>query len=359
MLNTDRYAAAVLLCLLALSACSERVADPNDPDLLLINGNIITMDDDESIVEAVSIRGNKIVAIGTTSKVKGFAGPDTQIIDLDGLTVTPGLIDVHNHFAWGAFDQYFSLNLSYPGVTSINDVLAKVKEAVEARNSGEWIIGAEWDAGKLSERRDISAADLDAVSPDNPVWLLHTSAHYGVANSNALALADITSETPDPDGGVIVRYEAGKPTGILMDQAMSLIGEVTPTVSADHFDEATTHLVGQLNAEGITTIKDPEIDERHWEAYKRIQSRGELSVRVFVLWRAPDKIDDAEERRIDATLGEGLKLELDHAEELRASKMFLEALAAEAGTEAFFTEGRSPALLAAASLVGEQIVGAS
>ncbi len=111
MPNADRCAATVLLCLLALSACGERVADPNDPDLLLINGNIITMDDDESIVEAVSIRGNKIVAIGTTSKVKGFAGPDTQIIDLGGLTVTPGLIDVHNHFAWGAADAAFTLNL--------------------------------------------------------------------------------------------------------------------------------------------------------------------------------------------------------------------------------------------------------
>lgn len=297
MPNADRCAATVLLCLLALSACGERVADPNDPDLLLINGNIITMDDDESIVEAVSIRGNKIVAIGTTSKVKGFAGPDTQIIDLGGLTVTPGLIDVHNHFAWGAADAAFTLNLSYPTVEGIKDVLALIESEVEGRDTNEWIIGSEWDAGKFDERRDITATDLDPISPDNPVWLLHTSAHYGVANSRALALANITSETADPDGGIIVRDEAGDPTGILTDRAMNLIHDITPPYTVRHFDEATTQLVSQLSAEGITTIKDPEIDERHWKAYRRVQSRGDLTVRVFVLWRAPDTIDDAEALR--------------------------------------------------------------
>lgn len=295
MLNADQRPAAVFLCLLALSACSEKASDPNDPDLLLVNGKIITMDDDDLIVEAVSIRGNKIVALGQTSKVKGFAGPDTQIIDLGGLIVTPGLIDVHNHFAWGAFDEYFSLNLSYPGVTSIEDILARVKQAVDDRNPDEWIIGAQWDAGKLAERRDISASDLDAVSPNNPVWLLHTSAHYGVANSKALAIAGITGDTIDPDGGVIARDSNGKPKGILTDQAMNLIGEVTPAVTAKQFDEAATHLIGQLSAEGITTIKDPEIDQRHWDAYKQIRSRGDLKVRVFVLWGRPDTIDDAKE----------------------------------------------------------------
>ena len=295
VLNADRNTAIVFLCLLAMSACSEKYSDPNDPDILLINGNIITMGDDDPIVEAVSIRGNEIVAIGTTTEVTESAGPDTQIIDLGGLTVTPGLIDVHNHFAWRAFDKYFSLNLSYPGVTSIDDVLARIKEAVEVRDPDEWIIGAEWDAGKLAEGRDISATDLDAVSPNHPVWLLHASAHYGVANSRALELAGISDSTNAPEGGVIARDDEGNPTGILTDQAMNLIGEVTPAATTEQFDEATTHLMRQLNAEGITTIKDPEIDQRHWDAYKQIQSRGDLTVRVFALWGRPDTMADANE----------------------------------------------------------------
>ncbi len=172
-----------------------------------------------------------------------------------------------------------------------------IESEVEGRDTNEWIIGSEWDAGKFDERRDITATDLDPISPDNPVWLLHTSAHYGVANSRALALANITSETADPDGGIIVRDEAGDPTGILTDRAMNLIHDITPPYTVRHFDEATTQLVSQLSAEGITTIKDPEIDERHWKAYRRVQSRGDLTVRVFVLWRAPDTIDDAEALR--------------------------------------------------------------
>ena len=295
VLNADRNTAIVFLCLLAMSACSEKYSDPNDPDILLINGNIITMGDDDPIVEAVSIRGNEIVAIGTTTEVTESAGPDTQIIDLGGLTVTPGLIDVHNHFAWGAFDEYFSLNLSYPTVTSIDGVLARIKEAVEARDPDEWIIGAEWDAGKLAEGRDISATDLDAVSPNHPVWLLHASAHYGVANSRALELAGISDSTNAPEGGVIGRDDEGNPTGILTDQAMNLIGEVAPAATTEQFDEATTHLIRQLNAEGITTLKDPEIDQRHWDAYKQIKSRGDLTVRVFALWGRPDTMADANE----------------------------------------------------------------
>ena len=293
MLNADRSPAAVLLCLFALSACGPQAADPNDPDLLLINGKIITMDAVDSVIEAVSIRGGKIVGLGTSSKVKGFAGPNTKIIDLAGSAVTPGLIDVHNHFGWGAADALFTLNLSYPKVKSIEDVLTLIKSETEARDTNEWIIGSEWDAGKFDERRDMTASDLDLISPDHPVWLLHTSAHYGVANSKALALANITSDTADPDGGIIARDDAGNPTGILADQAMNLMFDVTPSYSVQHFDEATTQLVGQLSSAGITMIKDPEIDERHWKAYRRVQSRGDLTVRVFVLWRAPDTVDDA------------------------------------------------------------------
>lgn len=284
---------AGLLCFLVLAGCADKAADPNDPDILLVNGKVITMDEGDSIVEAVSIRGGRIVALGESRKIRKFAGPDTEIIDLGGLTVTPGLIDVHNHFAWGALDEHFGLDLSYPGVTGIADIRARIEEAAATRGPDEWIIGSKWDAAKLVEGRDLTASDLDPVSPDNPVWLLHTSAHYGVANSRALALANIGSDTPDPDGGVIVRDDDGKPTGVLADQAMNLVFDVTPPNTTEEFAEAIARQVRGLNAEGITTIKDPEIDQRHWDAYKQIQSRGELTVRVFALWGRTDTLDEA------------------------------------------------------------------
>jgi predicted amidohydrolase YtcJ len=147
----------------------------------------------------------------------------------------------------------------------------------------------------LTERRNIVAADLDEISPANPVWLLHTSAHYGVANSLALALAGIDADTQDPDGGVIVRDSTGKPTGVLTDQAMSLVSAMTPQVTTADFIDAITQRVAGLSAEGITTIKDPEIDQRHWDAYQAVQASGDLGVRVFTLWRVPDTMSEARE----------------------------------------------------------------
>ena len=253
------------------------------------------MDTGDTVAQAVAVSDNTITAVGTTTEISKLAGPDTEIIDLGGRTVTPGLIDTHNHFAWGALGENDSLNLSYPNVESISDVREKIRQAVAHTDPGEWIIGSNWDAGKFSEQRDITAADLDDVAPDNPVWLLHTSAHYGAANSRALDIARIDIDTPAPDGGVIERDEDGVPTGILSDQAMALISSVTPETTSADFIEAITAQVGSLNAEGITTIKDPEIDQRHWDAYQAVRANGDLSVRVFALWGRPNSIEDAKE----------------------------------------------------------------
>ena len=290
-----RISGLFALCLLTLSGCDGSVTEVDAPNIIFGNGRIITMNDDDAIAEAIAIRGNKIIAVGASADVERLAGPDTQVIDLDGHTVTPGFIDVHNHFAWGALDESFGLNLAYPKVTSIGEIVAAVEEKAADIGPDEWVIGSEWDSGKLAEGRDLTSADLDTVAADNPVWLLHTSAHYGVANSRALELANITSDTPDPDGGVIQRDADGNLTGILTDQAMALISSVTPDTTTADFDAAITNAVGTLNAEGITTIKDPEIDQRHWDAYSQVLARGELTVRVFTLWGRPDSLEDAQQ----------------------------------------------------------------
>ena len=258
-----------MACLCSLVACEQQVPETAAPNLILLNGHVVTMDTGDTVAQAVAVSDNTITAVGTTTEISKLAGPDTEIIDLGGRTVTPGLIDTHNHFAWGALGEIDSLNLSYPNVESISDVREKIRQAVAHTDPGEWIIGSNWDAGKFSEQRDITAADLDDVAPDNPVWLLHTSAHYGVANSRALDIARIDIDTPAPDGGVIERDEDGVPTGILSDQAMALISSVTPETTSADFIEAITAQVGSLNAEGITTIKDPEIDQRHWMRTRR------------------------------------------------------------------------------------------
>ncbi len=288
----NRLTMTVFFCCATLGACT---ADEPPPDLLLLNGNVVTLDDDDTIAEAVAISSSSIIAVGTSADIAGLAGHDTAIIDLQGKTVTPGLIDTHNHFAWGASDALYTMSLVYPAVSDIDGIRALVEQAASEREPGEWIIGSGWDDGKLTERRTLTHHDLDAVSPDNPVWLGHTSGHFGIANSAALKLARISVETLDPDGGLIERDADGNPTGILADQAQDLIYAVMPPYTEEQFANAIATMTPKLNAEGITTIKDPEVRRPMWNGYQRAKADGKLTLRVFVLWRSPDTVAGAEE----------------------------------------------------------------
>jgi predicted amidohydrolase YtcJ len=205
-----------------LTGCEGQTPERAQADFVLINARVVTMDSSDTVAEAIAIAGNRIAAIGTTDEISGLAGPGTETIDLDGNTVTPGIIDTHNHYAWAASSNLAQLELEYPAVTSIDDVREQLRRVVSEEPVGEWIFGWRWDAAKLDEQRDITAADLDNLSPEHPVWLGHNSGHYGVANSRAMQLAGIDETTPDPEGGVILRDEDGSPTGIFTDQAMDL-----------------------------------------------------------------------------------------------------------------------------------------
>ena len=196
--HTGPVLAGTLAGVLA-AGCSPGLQLP--ADTVLVNGNIITVDAVDTIVEALAINDGKIVAVGTTTEIEKLAGAATRRIDLVGLTATPGLIDTHNHFAVGAAGALFALDVSYPAVESITDVADAVRASIDELEPGDWVTGGGWDEGKLAEGRYIYASDLDPVSPDNPVWLTHTTAHYSVGNSLALELAGITRATPDPPGG--------------------------------------------------------------------------------------------------------------------------------------------------------------
>ncbi len=285
----------VLATALVVPACAPEKPHAPPPDLIFVNARVVTMDAEDTIAEAVAVSGNRISAVGTTAEIQRLAGPDTETLDLGGRTLTPGLIDTHNHFAWAALSEAGPLDIEYPAVESIEDIREQVRRVADDQESGEWILGWRWDAAKLAERRDMTAADLDGVSPNNPVWLGHTSGHYGVANSQAMRIAGVDRSTPDPDGGVIARDDDGDPTGIFTDQAMSLITKAIPPSTDADLIRAITEQVVFLNAEGITTIKDPEIYQRQWDAYKAVEANGDLTVRVFTLWRVPDTMSEARE----------------------------------------------------------------
>ena len=262
-------------------------------DLVLVNGRVLTVDANDRIAQAVAIAGNRIVAVGTTAEVERMAAPDARRIDLRGRTVTPGLLDAHIHFASGGADQKFVLDLSYPNVKSIADVAAAVRAKVATAQKGEWVQGRGWDEGKLAERRVLTARDLDAASPDNPVVLTQTTGHYSVANSVALRLANVTKDTPDPPGGTIDRNPDGTPTGLLRESAAGLVRRLVPSRSAADADAGVREFVKAYNAEGMTGAKDLNVSQQTWDIYKKAQQDGALTVRVFALWSGGRSVDAA------------------------------------------------------------------
>jgi len=282
-------------------------------DLVLLHGHILTVDARDSVVQALAIRHGMIVKAGSDAEVLEFAGsaPGTRIIDLHGHTATPGLIDTHAHIADGGVEDLYGVQLS--DATSVQEIVSRVKTKAAAAKPGEWVTGSGWDEGKLAERRYVTAADLDAVAANNPVWLIHTTGHYGVANSLALKLAHITAATADPAAGTIDRDPHGNPTGILKEEtAMDPVISLIPPTTPEQMRQGVLYIQQVLHSEGMTAVKDPDIYQLQWDTYKSLLDEGLLKERICVLWHAGSTLESARKAlaeinavpRLPATLGD-------------------------------------------------------
>jgi predicted amidohydrolase YtcJ len=261
-------------------------------DLVFINGNVITVDHKDRICEAVAVKAGKILSVGSNNEIEKLVGEQTRVIDLEGRTLTPGMIDVHGHFAMGGTSYLFVLDLRYPKVTSIAQVLEMIDERVAVSELGKWIQGRGWDEALFDEQRYIDKNDLDPITPDNPVILRHTSGHYIAVNSFALKLAGVSKDTPDPVGGTIVRDPVTRdPTGVFMEgPAMSLVTKIVPPWTVKEVEDGIKKAQELYFTEGLTSVKDPGVDITHLMAYRNLRERGELKIRSFVLYR----VDSAE-----------------------------------------------------------------
>jgi len=248
-------------------------------DLILFNGKIITVDEKDSVVQALAIHNGKIVAVGTNEEIRKIAPKDARVIDLHGRTATPGLIDAHCHF--DETPAIYGVELSK--ITKISEAVTLVRQKVATRKPGEWVTGTGWDEGKLAESRYITAADLDKAAPENPVWLRHTTGHYGVANSFALRLAKISSDTKDPKGGTIDRDSGGRPTGVLKEEAMALLTPLIPPYTKEQQRNGVLKMMADFNSEGMTAAKDPGIEGERWNIYQELLQQNKSTVRIFAL----------------------------------------------------------------------------
>jgi predicted amidohydrolase YtcJ len=267
-----------------------RAAPP--PQLILFHGRIVTVDAHDSVAEALAIRDGKIVAIGTDQDILLLADAATRRIDLRGRTATPGLIDSHAHIADGGVEQLFHVRLS--DASTIAEVVQRVQAGIAGLKPGEWLQGDGWDEGKLTERRYVTASDLDRVSPNNPVWLMQTTGHYGVANSAALRLAKISQTSKDPSAGTIDRDAQGSLSGVLKESAMDAVLALIPAPTAQQQRDGILKSIDGLHREGITAVKDPAIGQGVWDAYRELLREGKLSEHVCVLWYAGSTLASAQ-----------------------------------------------------------------
>lgn len=245
-------------------------------DLIIRNAKIVTVDQQFSIARAAAVRDGRFVAVGNDADVMKSAGPKTRIVDLHGKTVLPGFNDTHVHLTAG---EELPLQVDLTHISSIKQIQQAIAERVNQVKSGDWIVGTRgWWEYQLAEGRLPTREDLDAAAPDNPVAI--PGPHYIIVNSRALALAKITRETPDPQGGQIYHDGAGEPTGLLMDNAGRFVRPLLPKPSDGQREAGLKRVLALANSHGLTSAADPGAKSSDAALFRKLRNQGQLTLRV-------------------------------------------------------------------------------
>lgn len=247
-------------------------------DSVYCNGIFYTVSEQTPKAEAVAIKDGKFIFVGSNEEVKAYIGSDTKVVDLKGKTVLPGLIESHMHYAsYGALQMQIQAHWRPK-----EEILEAVKKAYpSAKEKGEWILGRGWNQEVWDPPQFPTRAELDAIAPDVPVYLVRTCGHAAWVNSKALEIAGITAETPDPEGGEIYRDEKGQPTGILTDTAMKLVSGKIPPLTEDQQRRALLAAQENLLSYGITTANDMGTSLETFNLMKELYEDGKLKIRIY------------------------------------------------------------------------------
>jgi len=264
---------------------TEPAKAPTVTNRVFINGNIITMDESDTIVEALIIRNGQIVETGNNTEIKKKMSEQDDLVDLAGKTVLPGFIDAHGHFP-GSGSTAVGVDLNSPPigkVTNIRQVIDALKAKAADLEKGKWIMGHGYDDTLLEEQRFLECHELDDASKDHPIYISHVSGHMGMANTLAMKIANYTSETPDPEGGVIRRYsDTRQPNGILEEEAAFYIAGMARNYSSEEKEILFQSAVDEYFSFGVTTAQSGLADERTLWALSKRSKEGKLPIRLMV-----------------------------------------------------------------------------
>ena len=298
MLNHKKLSNVSLIAIFVSSFCPFCLVSQEQSEKLKIFHNAIvhTVDDSTPQANAIAVRGDKIIAVGSNEKVLALRADGAEVIDLKGKTVIPGFIEGHAHFT-GIGQSMMMLDLRNANVWE--DIVDQVKQAVESTPESVWIVGRGWHQSKWErvpepnvEKYPVHDA-LSKISPKNPVLLTHASGHMCFANAAAMKLAGVDNETRDPDGGEILRDAGGNPTGIFRETAMGLVSRAkaiserrqTREQVQDYFEQSVVLATQECLSKGITSFQDAGSSLDTISRFKKLAEKGDLGIRLWVMVR--------------------------------------------------------------------------
>ena len=273
----NRLASLCLLGILVVSISVSGFGQMVAADLVVVNANVRTMDSKRTIARSVAALNGRIIAIGTDAETKSLIGPKTRVVDAGGKLVLPGFNDAHVHFLETG-SQLSSVDLRT--AKSKEEFVERIKAFAAKLSKGQWILGGQWDHENWKPNDLPTAALIDAVTPDNPVFISRLDGHMALANSLAMKLAGVDKNTPDISGGMIVRDAAGNPTGIFKDAAEPYIEKIIPDASFEQrleFAKAASEYAASF---GVTSVQDMSAGTEIG-VYQELARRGELKTRIY------------------------------------------------------------------------------
>src|SRR5918999_1386622 len=254
-------------------------------DLIVTNARIYTVDERRPVGEAMAIAGGRVRFVGSQRGALALKGPRTRVVDLDGNTVIPGMIDAHVHLL-GLGNALRTVNLT--GTKSYDEVIARVAARAREAPAGTWIQGRGWDQNDWSDTRFPSHEALSRAVPNHPVYLTRVDGHAALVNARAMAAAKLTSAGPDPAGGRIERLSNGAPSGVLVDRAMGLVQRSIPPAPRDEVRAAVLAAVKEANRWGLTGIHDAGVGRATIDVYEELAREGRYDLRNYVMISSDD-----------------------------------------------------------------------
>jgi predicted amidohydrolase YtcJ len=278
--DTPLRALALAVALPLLTRLDAQRATPPTADLIVTNARIYTVDDSHPFVSALAVRDGRVQFVGSVREAMLLRGTNTRVIDAAGKTIIPGMTDAHAHlFGLGEFLR----NIDLTDTRSYEEIVSRVGAKVAQTPAGRWVIGRGWDQNKWGNTAFPTHEALSRVSPNNPVVLERIDGHAKLLNAAAMKAAGITAATKDPAGGRLERNANGEPTGVLVDNAMSLVDRVMPPMTHDEMKSATLAAIAESNRYGLTGLHDPGEPEQVLDVFEELAKAGTFNLRVYAM----------------------------------------------------------------------------